>query len=366
MLRKSEIRPCTNDEDRLRRYNARNRISCSRNPVGILPNGPRPTSVRGALVELSVSVEGVFGLTWPLWKRLVRGVEDLGFAGLYLSDHFLLNSPPDQPSLELIVALTHLAENTERVRFGPMVAPLSVRDPVMLARQSAALVDLSGGRMVLGLGTGWDESEHTMYGYDLGDLPKRFSRFEEGLTVIAELLWSDSPTTFEGEFFRLRQAVLIGPRRASGPPNKIGGSGPRRTLPLVARFADIWNAQEITPDQFRERSALLDDMLVAAGRKPADVRRTMNAWIVCGRTPAEFEDRVQGFRSYAPFAHMPLDDLLDQLRANWSAIVGTPDEVITRIKAYGAAGVTELTVQWPGVDDTEGLEILAAEVLTKL
>src|SRR5688572_24167826 len=116
------------------------------------------------MIELSVSVEGMFGLTWPYWKRLVRQVEALGFAGLYLSDHFLLNDPPDCPALELVVALTHLADQTERVRFGPMVAPLSVRDPVMLARQAAALDDLSGGRMVLGLGTGWEETEHRVFG----------------------------------------------------------------------------------------------------------------------------------------------------------------------------------------------------------
>lgn len=116
------------------------------------------------MVELSISAEGIFGLTWPDWKQLVHTVEDRGFAGLYLSDHFLLMAPPDQPSVELIVALTYLADHTERVRFGPMVAPLSVRDPVMLARQAAALDDLSGGRMVLGVGTGWMEREHTMFG----------------------------------------------------------------------------------------------------------------------------------------------------------------------------------------------------------
>jgi alkanesulfonate monooxygenase SsuD/methylene tetrahydromethanopterin reductase-like flavin-dependent oxidoreductase (luciferase family) len=100
------------------------------------------------VVDLSVSMEGVFGLTWPDWKRLVHAVEDLGYAGLYLSDHVLLPAPPDQPSLELIVALTYLTDHTERVRFGPMVSPLSVRDPVLLARQATALDDLSDGRTI--------------------------------------------------------------------------------------------------------------------------------------------------------------------------------------------------------------------------
>ena len=194
------------------------------------------------MVELSISVEGLFGLTWPDWKRLVHTVEDGGFTGLYLSDHFLMMAPPDQPSLELIVALTYLADHTDRVRFGPMVSPLSVRDPVMLARQAAALDDLSGGRMVLGVGTGWMEREHQMFGYELGDMPTRFARLEEGLEVMSRLLRSEAPVSFDGRYFRLREAVLPGPGRPGGPPIMIGGSGPRRTLPLVARFADVWNA----------------------------------------------------------------------------------------------------------------------------
>ena len=88
------------------------------------------------MVELSVSVEALFGLTWPAWKRLVPAVEALGFAGLYISDHFVLPEPVDVPSLEAIVALAYAADHTNRVRLGPMVSPLSIRDPVMLARQA--------------------------------------------------------------------------------------------------------------------------------------------------------------------------------------------------------------------------------------
>jgi alkanesulfonate monooxygenase SsuD/methylene tetrahydromethanopterin reductase-like flavin-dependent oxidoreductase (luciferase family) len=318
------------------------------------------------MMELSVSVEGLFGLTWPAWKRLVRAVEDLGFAGLYLSDHFILNVPPNCPSLELIVALTHLADTTERVRFGSMVAPLSVRDPVMLTRQAAALDELSGGRMVLGVGTGWEEGEHTMFGYPLGDMPTRFARLEEGLEIITGLLRSDEPVTFEGRFFQLQEAVLPGPRRPKGPPVMIGGSGPKRTLPLVARFADIWNAQELSPDGVRERSALLDELLVTTDRRPGDVRRTFNAFVVCGRTPQEVAERLRGYRRYAGFAPLPQDQVLEQLRTEWMAIVGTPDEIVAQMQAYEAAGIVELSMQWPGVDDIEGLEIVATEVLPRL
>src|SRR5919202_130460 len=112
------------------------------------------------MIALSVSVEAWTGLTWPGWKRLVTEVEQLGFAGLYCSDHFTLAPPPARDAPELITLLTYLADHSQRVHFGPMVSPLSVRDPVLLTRQAAALDDLSGGRMILGVGAGWYEPEH--------------------------------------------------------------------------------------------------------------------------------------------------------------------------------------------------------------
>jgi alkanesulfonate monooxygenase SsuD/methylene tetrahydromethanopterin reductase-like flavin-dependent oxidoreductase (luciferase family) len=145
------------------------------------------------MIEVSISVEGQTGLTWPLWKRWVAMAEARGFSGLYRSDHFTMPDPPDEDSLECIVSLAYLADHSSGVRFGPLVAPLSFRDPVMLAPQAVALDDLSGGRMVLGVGTGWIEREHSLFGYELGDLQTRFARLEEGLEVITHLLQSDEP-----------------------------------------------------------------------------------------------------------------------------------------------------------------------------
>jgi alkanesulfonate monooxygenase SsuD/methylene tetrahydromethanopterin reductase-like flavin-dependent oxidoreductase (luciferase family) len=322
-------------------------------------------ATEGAMVEVSVVVEALFGLDWPTWKRLVPAIEDLGFVGIYVGDQFLLNDPPDCPALELIVALTYLADHTEQVRFGPMVAPISFRDPVMLARQAAALDALSGGRMILGVGAGWLAREHAMFGYALGDVPTRSARLEEGLEVITRLLRSDAPVSYDGRFFRLHEAVLPGPRRPGGPPVMVGGSGPKRTLPLVARFADVWNAQLVSPSQLRERIALLDELVQAAGRRPSDIRRTLSIPVLCGRTPAELEDRVRGWRRYATFADLPLDRILDWCR-QWPAIVGTPEEVIVQLRAYAEAGIAEIAVHWFGVDDLEGLEVLANEILPYL
>ncbi len=183
-------------------------------------------------MEVSAQIEGV-GLTWDRWKPMVPELERLGFAGIYRSDH--LASPPDGSIvvdwLELVVSLTYLADHTQRARFGSLVAPVSFRDPAMLARQASALDDLSGGRMVLGVGTGWVDGEHQMFGYELGDMETRFARLEEGLEVITLLLRSDEPVSYEGRFYQLRDALLLPrPRRPGGPPIMIGGIGPKLVI----------------------------------------------------------------------------------------------------------------------------------------
>src|SRR5256885_12878310 len=113
------------------------------------------------MVAVSLMIEGQNGLTWHHWKNLVAEVEDLGFAGMFRSDHFTNANPPDLDSLETIVSLTYLADHTRRIHFGPMVSPFSFRNPMLLARQAAALDDLSNGRMILGVGAGWRSEEHT-------------------------------------------------------------------------------------------------------------------------------------------------------------------------------------------------------------
>ena len=144
----------------------------------------------------------MFGLTWLRWKRLITEIEQMGFAGLFRSDHFTLNNPPDMDSLELIVSLTYLASHSQSLHFGSLVAPLSFRDPVFLARQAMALDDLSGGRMILGVGAGWVKREHAMFGSDLGDVSTRMNRLEEGLEVISRLIRDEERVTFEGHYYQ--------------------------------------------------------------------------------------------------------------------------------------------------------------------
>jgi alkanesulfonate monooxygenase SsuD/methylene tetrahydromethanopterin reductase-like flavin-dependent oxidoreductase (luciferase family) len=317
------------------------------------------------MLKISISVEGAFGfLDWPRWQRLITEVEALGFAGVFLADHFGIPDSPGKDSLELVTGLTYLAAHTKRVHFGSLVAPLSFRDPVLLARQAAAIDALSAGRMILGLGAGWQDAEHIMFGYALGTPTTRMDRLAEGLVVITGLLRSDTPLSYEGRFYQLREAALLGPKRASGPPILVGGRGPKRTLPLVARYADIWGGQHLTPDEYQERSSLLDTLLHEVGRQPHDVERTIALWMFCGRNEMELEARVAWVRqSYPVLAPLPLAKLFETMRSHITLFVGTPAEVVERLRAYEAVGVSEVMLQWGGMDDRAGLELLAEHVL---
>ena len=300
--------------------------------------------------EVAIMIEGQDGIGWARWQRLVRTVEDSGYAGLYRSDHFTEATGPNKDALELWASLTWLADNTSRIEFGPLVSPVSFRHPVITAWQASAVDNLAGGRLRLGVGAGWQEREHETYGFDLLDTDRRFTRFEEGLEVITGLLRSDGPVSFDGEFYRLRDAVLM-PRspRPGGPPIVIGGNGVWRTLPLAARYADEWNAVLVTPERFAELDARLDELLQEAGRPPEQVRRTLMTRVVFGRTAADVERKLAG-------------ESADELRAG-GVIVGTSSEVTEHLGRLDEAGVERVMLQWLETDDIDGLEAMAQTVL---
>ncbi|WP_322816975.1 LLM class F420-dependent oxidoreductase [Chloroflexus sp.] len=305
------------------------------------------------IIDVALMIEGQNGLTWSRWQRLAQAAEDLGFAGLYRSDHFTNANPPEKESLELWVSLTWLASHTKRIEFGPLVSPVSFRHPAMTARMAAAVDDLSGGRLQLGLGAGWQEREHTMFGFDLLEVAPRFQRFREGLEVVTCLLRSDTPVTWIGEYYQLREAILLPrPQRPGGPPIVIGGNGEQRTLPLTARYADEWNAVFVPPARFAELNAKLDNLLDAAGRPREAVRRTLMIGSVFGRDEQEVERLLAGRDR-------------QQLRAR-GILVGVADEIVEQIQAFAAVGVQRIMVQWLDLDDLDRLESFATSVLPSL
>jgi F420-dependent oxidoreductase-like protein len=307
------------------------------------------------MIEIAIMIEGQNGLNWSRWQRIVKAVEDLGFIGLYRSDHYTNATPPDLDSLELWTSLTWLASHTQRIEFGPLVSPVSFRNPTMTARMASAVDDLSGGRLFLGLGAGWEEREHTNFGWDLLDVKSRFSRFEEGLEVISHLLKSDKPVDFEGKYYRLNQAVLLPrPARPGGPPILIGGNGPRQTLPLVARYAAEWNAFCIPALEFSNLNSKLDELLLAKNRHPSDVRRSLMTGCIFEYDETKVNHKVKD-RTGGKFSPEEL--------CQRGLIVGTVTQIKDQLDKLDQAGVQRIMLQWLDLDDIDGLEALARGIL---
>lgn len=314
------------------------------------------------IMEISISIEGLFGLSWSTWKMLTSEIEQLGFAGAYCSDHFVPWEAPVVNSLDVYIALTYLANQSHHIKMGTMVSPLSFRDPIMVARQASAIAELSGGRMVLGIGAGWNQYEHDMFGYRLGDVQTRLDRFEEGIEVITRLIRSDEPVTFDGHFFQLREASLL-PRSPYPLPVLIGGRGAKRLLRLVARFADVWNLNASSVEMFNEQNVVLDNLLRQAGRKPTDVKRTVTFPVYCWRDADERQRIEDAILRIPHFATIPRDTLWETIRTQFQGIAGSPEQVAKHFRAFEAAGVEEIIVQYPTVETAEPLYPLAEIVL---
>jgi F420-dependent oxidoreductase-like protein len=311
-----------------------------------------------AVIELALMVEGQNGLNWDRWRHMARAAEDFGFVGLYRSDHYTNMAPPDLDSLELWVSLSWLATATRRIEFGPLVTPVSFRHPTMTARMAAAVDDLCGGRLTLGIGAGWQEREHNNYGHDLLPLKDRFDRFEEGAEVISRLLRSEQPVTFSGKYYRLHDAIVLPrPVRPSGPPILIGGSGEKRTLPLVAQYADEWNSVFTTPSRFKELNAKLNELLIARGRQPQAVRRSVMTGCFFGKDDAAFRRKLEK-------ANRP-EKSAAEMNAK-GIIAGTPNEVIDQLNERAQAGVQRIMLQWLDLDDIDGIEAMASTVLPQV
>lgn len=304
-------------------------------------------------IDVSIMIEGQDGLSWPRWQRLVRAVEGLGFDGLYRSDHFTNPEGPVKDDIETWISLGWLAANTTRISFGTLVSPLSFCNPSILAWQASSIDALACGRLRVGLGAGWQEREHHAFGFELLHTKERFDRFEEGIQIVKSLTRSSEPSTAEGMYYQIRDAKLQ-PRspRTDGPAIVIGGNGPKRTLPLVAKYADEWNAVYPKLDAYGALTARLNDLLVAEGRTPADVKRTVMSRLLIGRDDEKLAKKIDA-------------EGLQSLRDR-DAPVGTPDQIVEKLGQYQEAGIQGVMLQCLDMDDISSLELIAAEVLPQV
>ena len=310
------------------------------------------------MIEVAIMIEGQNGLNWKRWQNIAAAVEGNGYIGLYRSDHYTNSNPPDQDSLECWVSLTWLATHTKKIEFGPLVTPVSFRHPTHTARMAAAVDDLSGGRLILGIGAGWQEREHHNYGWNLLSPKNRLKRLEEGLEVITRFYQSDDPVDYDGEFFQLHEANLLPrPSRPGGPPILVGGNGIKRTLPLAARYARVWNGLLIPPDEYSRLNKTLDEYLYGQGRKPQEVTRSLMTGCVFGLDHEDVEKKV----NLRTKGQRTIDDLRQR-----GMVVGTAEEIIDQCRLFAQAGVQRIMLQWLDLDDINGLEAMAGGILAQL
>jgi F420-dependent oxidoreductase-like protein len=211
--------------------------------------------------------------TWDDMLAVWRAADQIDvYESGWTFDHFYpIFSDPTGPCLEGWTTLTALAQATTRLRLGTLVTGIHHRHPAVLANMAAALDIISGGRLELGIGAGWNEEESAAYGIELGSLTERFDRFDEACQVLIGLL-SQETTDFDGRFFRLRAArnEPKGPQRPH-PPICIGGNGEKRTLRITAKYADHWNFVGGTPAEFARKRDVLKAHCADVGRNPKDI-----------------------------------------------------------------------------------------------
>lgn len=222
----------------------------------------------------------------------------------------------------------------------------------MTARMATAVDDLSGGRLVLGLGAGWQVREHEKYGYDLLEPAARFDRFEEGLEVITRLFTSDAPVTFDGKYFQLHEAILLPrPNRSGGPRIAIGGNGQKRTLPYVVRYAGEWNAVYLPAGELKSLNKHLDMLLDSANRPRESVCRSVMLGCLFGKTAEKVKQKISSSnRTYEAWRQV-------------GAMVGSGDQIRELLHEVEQSGVQRVMLQWLDLEDLEGLADLAKEIL---
>jgi alkanesulfonate monooxygenase len=309
-------------------------------------------------MKLRIFTEPQQGASYATLLKVAQATEELGFDAYFRSDHYLaMGGQPGLPGpTDSWVALAGLALQTSRIRLGTLVTAATFRLPGPLAISVAQVDEMSGGRIEFGFGTGWFEDEHTAYGIPFPSVGERFDRFEEQLAIVTGLWETPLGETFsfDGTYYRLVDSpALPKPAQRPKPPVIIGGTGPRRTPRLAARFADEYNAQFVSPADSSAAYGRVREACVAAGRDPSSMTFSAAQTVCCGKDDTEVARRADaiGMRP-------------DDLRAN--NIAGTPAEVVDRIGTYAQAGAERIYLQVLDLSDLDHLELLASEVLPQV
>jgi F420-dependent oxidoreductase-like protein len=282
--------------------------------------------------------------------------EESGFDSVWVMDHFYqiaMVGPRTDPMLEAYTLLGGLAARTRTAHLGALVTGVTYRNPALLAKAVTTLDVVSSGRAILGIGAAWNDEEHAGYGFGFPSITERFERLEEALTICRAMFNGEEPT-FSGNHYRVDGALNVPhPVQAGGIPILVGGSGERKTLALVARYADACNlfGEAAT---VRHKLEVLERHCAEAGRDPADITKTRLGGLVIAETTAEAERKVRRIaeaRGVDPAAYAAY------------AMAGDPDAICEQVAAYFDTGLDGLIFNMDDAQDLEPVR-LAGKTLT--
>jgi F420-dependent oxidoreductase-like protein len=298
-----------------------------------------------------------FGVTLPQIKRsweetrtAAQEFEALGFDSVWLNDHLYGIPGPQIPIFEAWTTLSAVGAVTSRVQLGTLVSPIGFRNPALLAKMAATLDNITDGRVIVGLGSGWFEMEFSGYGFDFPPLQTRLRQLDEAAALMKQM-WTEEQPSFAGKEFHTA-SVYCEPKpvRKPHPPILIGGGGEKVLLRIVAKHADIWNNLAVHQGQLAHKVALLRQHCEAIGRDPRSIQVSQQTMVVIGKDAADAEAKVQ--KAQAIYGgHLG------------QGIAGTPQECIDKIHAHIAAGCTMFVIEFFGRDTREPARLFAETVM---
>jgi F420-dependent oxidoreductase-like protein len=290
--------------------------------------------------------------------EIAETAEDSGFDSVWVMDHFYqihFQGQPTEPMLECYTTLGGIAARTSQVRLGALVTGVTYRNPALLAKIVSTLDIVSSGRAILGIGAAWNQDEHRGYGFDFPPVSERFERLEEALQICRAMFREETPS-FQGKHYRIEEALNFPrPINPGGPPILIGGSGEKRTLRLVAKYADACNLFGDAAT-IKHKLDVLRQHCEDVGRDPAEITKTRLGGLVIAPTHEDAERRG---------AELMAARGLSEEWYRMSQIVGDPDEVGERVQELLDAGLDGVIFNMWRVQDLEPVA-LAGRTLSKL
>ena len=291
--------------------------------------------------------------TWEDAERAARAFEDLGFDHLWVCDHVYGVPAPKIPILEAWSQLAAVAAITERVELGTLVTPPFLRNPAMLAKQIATIDQISGGRVIAGLGSGWFEAEFVGTGNPFPRVAERLDALEEEIQVL-RMLWEQETSSFAGKHFRLEDAVCE-PKPVRRVPLLLGGSGEKRLMPMAARHADIWNNPAGTQEALGQKVEVLRKCCEEAGRPFEEIEVSQQCTVIISPDSASAEAAIEkAGKIYGEHMGKTIAE---------HGIWGDPDQVIGHIQRHIDLGCTSFVIEFFGRDTVEPAQLFSESVI---